>query len=983
MQQYKEFCKPKVAELLESLKLDYDFRSGTGNYLITGDGSKVLDLVGGFGSTILGHNHPKIKKAAIEALENDIAINAQGTIRTGAGELAQRLSDSTPGDKGYCVNFSNSGAESIEAAIKHSYKVHLEKINDEYERITRVLNDFFYKLESKEGEIEIPGNKSLIEFRDDLDEYNLIQFEAFQNNPVMLALKGSYHGKSASSVKITFNKSYREAFEGLSAIQTSFIGIDDVPRMKELVKEQSVTFYYPLLRNNKIEIRPFSMTKVIALAFEIVQGEGGIRPLSDSVLEQLVELHRTDKIPFIIDEIQTGCGRLGSVFGYSQTPLAKISPEYVALSKALGGGIAKIGATLIRKDIYEHDFGILHTSTFSEDDFSSKIALALLDEITRDSGEFRKTVEDRGNYLRGELNKLREKYPNIIKDVRGKGLMIGLEMSSLQARSPFFRATGKQGVLSLLMASYLLHYHKIRVLAPLTSILKGNPGKERLSIVRIQPPATITRDEIDSLLSGIDEVCNIVNCNNEYCLVAHLFGQTLTEDQRQNPKRLPVRFPVINHEHHIDARIGFVGHPTKLDHLLEYYFTSFEGESFDRKMLAEWWRKVSRFLEAVHVKCTYVTSNDFDVENNIILVPYLAEHMVTFEDNHLIKEVKDKIQDAVTIAKELGDENIPVSMVGLGAYTSIFSFNGQSLNDYEVPITTGNAYTTGLTIQGIMKAARIKGLEIGNSAIGVVGANGNIGKVVAQIFAPRAGKLVLIGRNGKSSAGRLEITRVHCIVEIIKSLRGICQQGDNIRESGVGKLGMAVYDVLTKLVENTRWYDGIDTEKQIFNLARKILSSPEGTTVRDLITLSTNFDVLKQIDIVSVSTNSPSSKLIRPEHVKTGAIVCGTSVPSNLSEEFENNSDYLAFDGGLALLPEGSEVDFVGMPKGSLAFGCLAETMVLGFDGQNHSYAKGELLPEQVYRVTDMADTYGFELGQLKLHDEVICSDEEIVGIAL
>ena len=82
--------------------------------------------------------------------------------------------------------------------------------------------------------------------------------------------------------------------------------------------------------------------------------------------------------------------------------------------------------------------------------------------------------------------------------------MLGMELEALCNHSPFFRTTGKQGVLSLLMASYLLYHHKIRVLVPLTTMLKGNPGKARLSIMRIQPPVTITNELVEiRLMIGV------------------------------------------------------------------------------------------------------------------------------------------------------------------------------------------------------------------------------------------------------------------------------------------------------------------------------------------------------------------------------------------------------------------------------------------------------------------------------------------------
>jgi predicted amino acid dehydrogenase len=122
-----------------------------------------------------------------------------------------------------------------------------------------------------------------------------------------------------------------------------------------------------------------------------------------------------------------------------------------------------------------------------------------------------------------------------------------------------------------------------------------------------------------------------------------------------------------------------------------------------------------------------------------------------------------------------------------------------------------------------------------------------------------------------------------------------------------------------------------------------------------------------------VATNSPDPNLIRPDMVKPGALVCCSSIPSNLSAQFEDNlSRNLAFDGGLAQLPEGSRIDFVGMPGGRLTYGCLAETLVLGFEGRNHSFGKGTIMSEEVYEILKMAESYGFSLGDLKLNDRIL-----------
>lgn len=972
---YGQYCKPKLAELLTSLKLDIEYTAASGNYLHTKNNRKVLDFISGFGASLLGHNHPELVNCAVQSLQQNIPFNAQGSMRSDAALLAEKLNQLTPQGQNYYVNLSNSGAESIEAAVKHAYKVQFDKVRREYERISRVLNDFYYQVETEHLELDLPGkNDNITDFRDDLDEYNLAQFEAFQNNPVMIAFKGSFHGKSTSALKVTFNKSYREGFEGLSSIQTVYIDPNSPQRLPEIVNEHVSTFYYPVLSGNTVTLRPIVISQVIGLIFELVLGEGGIHPVSESTLQYLADHHAKLKVPYIIDEIQTGCGRLGSIFSYTKTPLSKIQPEYITLSKALGGGLAKIGATLIAKPIYDHDFGILHTSTFGEDEFSSRIALRFLDLLTQNDNELLHQVEEKSNYLMQRLQQLQKAYPNIIKDVRGKGLMIGVELTPLEERSPFFRASGKQGVLSLLISSYLLHYHDIRVLAPLTTMLKGNPGKQRLSIIRIQPPLTISNHEIDCLYDALKEVLEIIDYNNEFCLIGHLANTPVTKKMRQSPSCLPAFWPITTETSHIDARTGFVVHPTLLKNLLEYYFPSFSHYKFDENGLFQWWNSVSRFLEPVHVRSSYITSNDFILENNMVFVPYLPEYITTNKTPHLQQEMRDKIQDAVTIAKELGDDNIPVSMVGLGAYTSIVTQNGQSINDYEMSITTGNAYTTALTLMGIMQTAEKRGLDLSKACIGVVGASGNIGMVISQILSLNAGQLKLIGRDGKDSLFRLRLVHRQCLLEILKAIHKEIKNHGFIKETQLTGVGNNIYQLLKsnpggKFNGILKQMEQQGVSEQIAVELEKTLSKTQSHHYQNNVQLHLGLESLKDCDVVISATNSPDPDLIKPHMVKSGAIICCASVPSNISEEFELNLNrFVAFDGGLAQLPENSKVDFVGMPGGQLAFGCLAETFLLGFDGHNHSFCKGRLSSEQVYQTIKHAHNHGFTLGQLKLN---------------
>jgi len=968
---YEEYCKPKFSRLLSSLGLSKNYIRATGNYLISESGERVLDCISGFGSAILGHNHPELIRALIEDLSAGVPIVAQGSIHSDTALLAERLNRFVPGDREYFVHFSNSGTESVEAAIKHAYKVHYDKIEKEYERITRILDDFYYQYENSEERPSLPDDKKLIDFRDDLDEYNLQQFESFKDKPVVISMKGAYHGKTASSLKVTFNKSFREPFEGLSAVQNVFIDPCNPQRIPEIVTQEVCAFYYPIVLNGAVTLKSIRMTRVMGLIFEPVMGEGGIIPLPDSTMGSLAKIHSELGLPYIIDEIQTGCGRLGEIFSYANTPLSSISPDYILLSKSLGGGVVKIGATLIRKDIYEQDFGILHTSTFGEDKLSSRTALKVLDLLTGENNAVLKTVKEKGDYLLRRLRAIQNDFPEVIKDVRGKGLMIGVEFTSLDARSPFFRAAGKQGVLSLLVSSYLMHHHRIRVLAPISTMLKGNPGKKRLSIIRIQPSALIEPEEMDRLVDALREACNIINSNNEYCLVGHLAGTPPSAEERKECLVFDARYPMNDAHRHIDARAGFVLHPTTVERLVEYYFPSFESYRWDREKLKSWWHSISRFLEPVHVKNEYISSNDFVIELSLVFVPYLPEYVMKASEAYLQKEIRDKIQDAVTIARELGDDNIPVSIVGLGAYTSIATRNGESTKYYEMPITTGNAYTVGLSIQGIMYAAERRGVDLREAVVAVVGAGGNIGSVVAQILAARVGRLMLIGSgNGAQSRFRLEYTRRQCIRELLDELAKLKLNAIS-KSPHHGKISRAVFEHLNgdRAASNGNPdQNGADDELLIAETEAYLAE----TETEELVALHTDLTRLKEADIIIVATNSPDESLIRPSDLKSGAIICGTSVPSNLSREFRDHPDLFAFDGGFASLPDDSVINFVGMPDDGLAYGCLAETLALGFDGQNHSFSKGAVTSKQVYRIMEIAQTYGFDLGTLKLDDRPV-----------
>ena len=999
--QYGEYCKPKYDQLLSSLGLDKNYDRASGNYVYYRRGKskgggvvKILDLIGGFGSSLFGHHHPEISAHYIKSLRRNTAVFTQCAVRGESARLAGDFNRLLPGSGKYICQLTNSGAEAIEATLKHAYKVRLDEIRRVYERISRRINEFYHRIDRGEIEARLPGEfKDLTGFRNTVDEANLTQLEHFQNHPVVCAFKGSFHGKTTSALKLTFNKSYRESFEGLSAIQSVFIEIDRPQRLQEIVAEHQVSFLYPEIEDGQVRLQRCSMTAVMGFIMEIVLGEGGIRVVPETTLRALAESHARLKIPYIIDEIQTGCGRAGAIAAYLNTPLAAIEPEYLVFGKALGGGMVKIAASLIHEKVYDPDFGLLHTSTFAEDDLSSAVGRKVLDMLSRNNNHTLHDVQQKGRLILQKLALLQAKYPDIIKEVRGSGLMIGLEFTQLKKFGAFFRYAGQKGFLSLLVASYLLNRHNIRLIAPISTLFKGNPGKDRPAVLRIQPPVTLTETEIERLIAALDDVLNIISHNNEYFLVAHLIDQSPEAAQLYAIPVIPAAAPP-HPEYH--ARVGFVVHVTRLEYLMEYYFPSFKHYPWDRKRFIRWWNGLSRFLEPEVVHRTCVASEGFVVEANIVFVPYLAETMVkTYlrgkePDSPRaarleLQEMQDKIQDAVLVARDQGDERIPTSIVGLGAFTSIVTQNGTTLNDHEIPISTGNSYTTGLMLQGILKSAALKNIHLESAEAAVVGAAGNIGSTLAALLCFHPGRVHLIGRHNAYSRIRLIKAQKNCLVNVLAEARSQLAAGKlptNVAFAGAA--GTMYADLILPAIHRY-WPDQVDAQKALSALKNgsdclsvldldndERLASYFNDCRRSPVMIS-NLDALPQCKVVTVATNSTDAKLVGPENVKKGAIVASASLPSNLSSKFEHHlDDYFVFDSGLARLPEGNAVNFVGMPGGGSVFGCLAETLVLGFEGTNRSFSKGDLTLAQVNCMLEMADTYGFSLGAFQLNEVTV-----------
>jgi len=247
------------------------------------------------------------------------------------------------------------------------------------------------------------------------------------------------------ALSATWNKKYRGPFEPL------------VPDF------QHVPF------NNLEKLEAIITDQTAAVLLEVVQGEGGVHPAEVEFLAGAEKLCRERGALLIIDEIQTGFGRTGKMFAFEHYG---ISPDMVTVAKSLGGGIP-IGAVLIGERIVALSPG-LHGSTFGGNPLSAAAAAAALEALIEE--DLPQKAAELGAYLVGKLKDLN--LP-VVSEIRGMGLMIGIE--TRQKVAPYLRLLSDNGVLAL---------------------------SAGLTVIRLLPPLTITRAQVDQVIAVLEKVLN-------------------------------------------------------------------------------------------------------------------------------------------------------------------------------------------------------------------------------------------------------------------------------------------------------------------------------------------------------------------------------------------------------------------------------------------------------------------------------------------
>ena len=224
----------------------------------------------------------------------------------------------------------------------------------------------------------------------------------------IVTTEGSFHGKTMGSLSVTGRKKYQGPFTPLIP-DISIVPFGDVVDLEKVLAAGDCA----------------------AFIVEPIQGEGGIIVPPAGYLKKVREICDANGVLLIIDEIQTGFGRTGSNFAYEQEGIV---PDVLCLAKSLGGGIMPIGAVVTTEGHWKKAYGgvdkcLLHTSTFGGNTWAMAAGIAAVNILIKEN--LAEQAKEKGEYLLAAVKKMQEKY-DIIKDVRGKGLLIGIEFSPVE-----------------------------------------------------------------------------------------------------------------------------------------------------------------------------------------------------------------------------------------------------------------------------------------------------------------------------------------------------------------------------------------------------------------------------------------------------------------------------------------------------------------------------------------------------------------------
>lgn len=267
-----------------------------------------------------------------------------------------------------------------------------------------------------------------------------------ENKYELLSAYNSFHGRTNGGLSLTGKRIYQKDFMPLLPGINNF-EYNDINSLREQVNENTC-----------------------GLFLEMIQGEGGIIEISQDFIDEAIRLSKKHNFLIVIDEIQTGLGRTGDLFAFEKY---RFIPDIVTLSKSLGGGLP-LGAMLLREGLEDIFKPGDHGSTFGGNPVACACGEYILFKLLKT--DLLEEVGEKSKYLKMKLHELKDKYPSVIKGVRGRGLMVGIDVGE--------------------------HIESIKKISKEKKLLLNSTS---VTVIRLLPSLYITKDELNEFLSVFED----------------------------------------------------------------------------------------------------------------------------------------------------------------------------------------------------------------------------------------------------------------------------------------------------------------------------------------------------------------------------------------------------------------------------------------------------------------------------------------------
>ena len=720
----------------------------------------------------------------------------------------------------------------------------------------------------------------------------------------ILSAVNGFHGKTLGALSATGKRKYQHLF-GAPVAGFEYVPYGDLDALETRLRK-------------KAEVPA-------AFLIEPIQGEGGVIIPPAGYIASALALCRQYGVLFILDEIQTGLGRTGELFAL---PSGAGVPDILLLAKTLGGGLFPIGACIATQRAWNHDFGYLHSSTFANNNLGCTIALKVIEILTRDDHKLIRDVARNGDYLLMRLRKLQTAYPTVIEDVRGRGLLTAIQFRPFTGDDSYTMSYFSNGdYLIAMLCGYLLNVHGI-VAAPVFN---------HSHVLRLEPPFTIGRVEIDYVIQALGVMCDSIERKDYAAIIHYLLGSGRCEDRTRRFILPHPPNPPATGELSTKPSFAFLAHPTED---LDFITCDPSFALFSPEELQKWKEYIEDTEPGVIYHLPEIRSAAGNIAQGWLLgLGIVPDRMVKMSRRNVLT----LLEDAVDLAKEKS-----ARILGLGGFTSIVTKGGQSLTGKGIAITSGSSLTSIMAVAGVETVLHRLGRDLSDVRITVVGATGAIGRLIALLLGPRAGGLSLVG-NPLAPDGDARLKAVAMEIEAAGRSSGSL--------TADGATGWQLRgDVSSPPFRNGHVHsNGVSPLPSHTHVEWR---TPDIEITRSVAAATRTADVI-------VFATSSSQKLLSGSDLRPGAVLCDVSRPHNVGRELATERpDVIVFDGGLVTLP--GMVHFGPNLQGfspGINLACLAEAMLLALEGDFSDHSIGQTIPlAEVEYIAGLARKHGFSV---------------------